>query len=55
VSFVNELKSQARAVRGRQERETADLEPNAAQFKKARDLVSHELDKLSVSAPRGFA
>jgi hypothetical protein len=59
VSFLNQLKSQARALQGQHEREAADLEQNTAETEKACDLAQYylrdlagQLNVISPAAPR---
>jgi hypothetical protein len=59
VSFLNQLKSQAKELQSRQERESADLEQNAGRAERACDLAQHylrdlarHLNVISPAAPR---
>lgn len=59
MSFLNQLKSQAKELQSRQEIESADLEQNTAQAERACDLVQHylrdlsrQLNVISPAAPR---
>ena len=55
VSFLNQLKTQARALQTQQERDFADLDKNTAETQRACDLIQHYLrdlaGQLSVLAP----
>jgi hypothetical protein len=59
VSFLNQLKSQAKELQSRQERETADLEGNTAEAERASDLAQYylrdlarQLNVISPAAPK---
>jgi hypothetical protein len=59
VSFLNQLKTQAKALQGQQERENADLQENTAQTETTCKLALHylgdlarQLNVISPAAPR---
>ena len=59
VSFLNQLKTQARTLQSQQERETADLDKNTTDTEKASDLTLYylrelagQLNVLSPAAPK---
>jgi hypothetical protein len=59
VSFLNQLKTQAKTLQNQQERETADLDKNTADTEKASDLTLYylrelagQLNVLSPAAPK---
>ena len=59
MSFLNQLKTQAKTLQNQQEREVADLAGNTAQTEKAADLTNYylkalagQLNVLSPAAPR---
>jgi hypothetical protein len=59
VSFLNQLKSQAKELQNQQARQTADLEGNTAQTEKACDLtqfylrdLARQLNVISPAAPK---
>lgn len=59
MSFLNQLKSQAKELQGQQARESADLEGNTAETEKASDLAQYylrdlarQLNVISPAAPK---
>jgi hypothetical protein len=52
VSFLNQLKTQAKALQSQQERDTADLDENTRETERACDLTRYYLNVLAPAAPK---